>query len=360
MLWKLLFLLRGYFSPFNVFRYITFRSVYALVTALVVSLIWGPRLIEWLRKVKFGQVIRRWGPESHYSKAGTPTMGGILIIGSTALSMLLFGNLSNPMVLICVLTLLAFGALGFWDDYLKVVRKDPDGVGAKRKFAVQVVLATFVVLLSMWALGDRATLLQVPFFKHLNPDLGWLYLPFAVFVIVGSSNAVNLTDGLDGLAIVPVCMCAGAYGLIAYLAGHAKFAHYLNIFHIPGVGEVSVFAFALVGAGIGFLWFNAHPAQVFMGDTGSLALGAVLGVMAVLTKHELLLPIFGGVFVIEALSVIIQVSYFKATGGKRVFRMAPIHHHFEKQGLPEPKIIVRFWILSLIFVLVGLSTLKVR
>ncbi len=334
--------------------------MYALIIALVVSLLLGPKVIEKLKELRFGQVIRKWGPETHYSKEGTPTMGGLLIIFCVLLSIFIFGDLYNSKVLITVFALVSFGILGFWDDYTKIVKKNPDGIGAKKKFVFQLILSLVISILIVHCLKDKGTLLQLPFFKRCVPDLGYLYIPFAILVITGTSNAVNLTDGLDGLAIVPVCMCTAAYGIIAYLAGNAHFARYLNIMYIPGAGELTVVAAAVVGAGLGFLWFNAYPAEVFMGDTGSLALGAALGVMSLLTKHELLLPIFGGIFVIEALSVIIQVSYFKATGGKRVFRMAPIHHHFEKQGLPEPKIIIRFWIISLIFVLIGLSTLKVR
>ncbi len=360
MLWKLIYSLKSYFFPFNVFHYVTFRSAYALLTSLLVSLLFGPWVIRKLRELKFGQVIRRYGPETHFSKEGTPTMGGLLIIGSILFSVFVWGDLANPYVQLCLFTLVSFGALGFWDDYTKISKKNPDGIGAKRKFVGQVVLAVIVALWMIWVMGDAATKLQFPFFKHLVPDVGWLYIPFAVIVVVGASNAVNLTDGLDGLAIVPVSMCAAAYALVAYLVGHVKFAKYLHILHVSGVSEVTVVASAVVGAGLGFLWFNAHPAEVFMGDTGSLSLGALLGVMAMVTKNEFLLPIFGGIFVIEALSVILQVGYFKLTGGKRIFKMAPIHHHVEKEGVPEPKIIVRFWIISFIFMLLGLSTLKVR
>ena len=359
MLWKLIYSLRDYFSPFNVVHYVTFRVTYALLTALVFCLLVGPWAIERLKRFKLGQVVRDY-VEEHRAKAGTPTMGGLFIIASILFALLIWGDLSNPYVAVSIFSLVSFGALGFWDDYLKVKRKNPDGIGAKKKFLGQLVLASIVAVALVLVMGDKATRIQMPFFKRLTPDLGFFYIPFAVFVIVATSNAVNLTDGLDGLAIVPVSMCAGAYALIAYLSGHVKFAHYLHIFYLPGVGEVAVVAAAVVGAGLGFLWFNAHPAEVFMGDTGSLSLGALLGTIALATKHELLLPIFGGVFVIETLSVIIQVAYFKATGGKRFFKMAPFHHHVEKQGVPEPKIIVRFWIVSLIFVLIGLSTLKVR
>ena len=359
MLWKLIYSLKAYFFAFNVFRYITFRAVYALITALMVSLIFGPRIIEKLREWKMGQVIRDVGPK-HFSKAGTPTMGGLLIALSIAVSAFMWFDLFNPYVFVALFSFLSFAALGFWDDYLKVRKKDPTGIGAKKKFIFQVLLAFVTAVLLIIFMGEKATVIQVPFFKKFNPDLGLFYIPFAITVIVATSNAVNLTDGLDGLAIVPFSMCMGAYAVLAYLAGHSRFAHYLQIVYVPGVGEITVLAMAFVGAGIGFLWFNAYPADVFMGDTGSLALGAVLGTVALMTKHELLLPIFGGVFVVETLSVIMQVGYFKVTRGKRIFRMAPIHHHFEEQGIPESKIIIRFWIVSLILILLGLSTLKIR
>jgi len=360
LLWKLIYLLKAHFSPFNVFKYITFRATYALVTSLLVSLLFGPSIINWLKRLKVGQVIREYGPRTHLSKAGTPTMGGILIILAVMVSALVWFNLSNPLVLISVFTLLSFGLVGFVDDYIKVTKKNPEGIGAKTKFLSQVVLALVIAFFIVKSLGPDATVLQIPFFKRLHPDLGWFYIPFAAFVIVATSNAVNITDGLDGLAIVPFALCMAAYGLIAYLAGHIKFASYLNIMYIPYCGELTVVAAAFVGASIGFLWFNAHPAEVFMGDTGSLSIGATLGAVALMTKHELLLPILGGVFVLETVSVILQVLYYRLTGGKRIFKMAPIHHHYEQEGLPESKIIVRFWIVSLIFVLIGLSTLKIR
>lgn len=360
MLWELIYSAKSIFSPLNVFKYITFRSTYALVTALVVSLLIGPWLIERLRILKFGQTIRDYGPKQHFSKKGTPTMGGLLIILSIIVAMFFWGTFYNPFVFIAILSMLLFGALGFVDDYIKVVKKDPDGIRARYKFPIQVILALFVSFLIYMASGKNASLLQVPFFKRITPDLGLFYIVFSALVIVATSNAVNLTDGLDGLAIVPFAMCMAAYGLISYLVGHSKFAMYLQIIHLPYSAELTVLCAASVGAAIGFLWFNAHPAEVFMGDTGSLAIGALLGTVAVLTKHELLLPIFGGIFVMEALSVIIQVAYFKITKGKRVFKMAPLHHHFEQEGLPESKIIIRFWIISFIFVLIGLSTLKVR
>jgi len=287
-------------------------------------------------------------------------MGGVLIILSVFVSSLLWVDLSKFLVWAVFLMLLGYGALGFWDDYNKVRRQNPHGIGAKRKFVLQLALALVLAFMLYGHLGLHSTDLLLPFFKRIVPHLGVFYIIFAVVVVVGASNAVNLTDGLDGLAIVPVTICSATYAVIAYLVGNARFAHYLKIFYVPGAGEVAVFCGALVGASLGFLWFNSYPAQMFMGDTGSLALGGTLGTVALVTKHELLLVIVGGIFVIETLSVILQVGYFKITGGKRIFRMAPIHHHFEQKGLPEPKIIVRFWIISLIFALLALSTLKLR
>ncbi len=360
MLWKFLYGLHTYYFPFNVFRYITFRTIYATVTALFVSLLLGPWLIERLKEHRVGQIIREDGPRSHFQKKGTPTMGGILILLSVLFSVLLWADLSNPLVWVALIALLGYGAIGCWDDYMKVKLGNPKGIGAKRKFILQVALALVLAIFLYGRLGPHSSDLLVPFFKRISPHLGLLYIPFALLVIVGSSNAVNLTDGMDGLAIVPATICFATYATISYLVGHARFAHYLRIFHVSGAGEVAIFCGALVGASLGFLWFNSYPAQMFMGDTGSLALGGALGVVALITKHELLLAIVGGVFVVETLSVIIQVAYFKMTGGKRVFRMAPIHHHFEQKGLPEPKIIVRFWIISLVFALFALSTLKLR
>ena len=360
MLWKFLYHLHVYFFPFNVFRYITFRTIYATITALLISLLLGPWVIRKLREYRVGQVIREDGPAQHFKKRGTPTMGGVLIILSVVFSTLLWANLGSRLVWISMLSLVGYGAIGFWDDYLKVRLKNPRGIGAKRKFALQMALALVLAFLLYENLGVHSTDLLIPFFKKVSPHLGAFYIPFALLVIVGASNAVNLTDGMDGLAIVPATMCFATYSVIAYLVGHYKFAQYLKIFYVPGAGEVAVFCGALVGASLGFLWFNSYPAQMFMGDTGSLSLGGTLGTVALITKHELLLVIVGGIFVIETLSVILQVGYFKMTGGKRIFRMAPIHHHFEQKGLPEPKIIVRFWIISLIFALVALSTLKLR
>ncbi|MGB9668151.1 MAG: phospho-N-acetylmuramoyl-pentapeptide-transferase [Thermosulfidibacteraceae bacterium] len=360
MLWELIYSAKSIFSPLNVFKYITFRSTYALVTALIVSLIIGPWLIEKLRILKFGQTIKEYGPQRHFEKKGTPTMGGVLIVISVLVAVLMWGTIYNVFVFITLLSMLLFGFIGFVDDYIKVVKKDPDGLRARVKFPLQLLFALFISTLIYTASGKNAGILQVPFFKKMYPDLGVFYIVFSTLVITATTNAVNLTDGLDGLAIVPFALCMAAYSLISYLVGHSKFASYLQIFHFPQSAELTVLCAAFVGAAIGFLWFNAHPAEVFMGDTGSLAIGAALGTVAVLTKHELLLPIFGGIFVIETLSVVIQVGYFKLTGGKRVFKMAPLHHHFEQEGIPESKIIIRFWIISFMFMLIGLSTLKIR
>ena len=360
MLWKLLYQLHVYYFPFNVFHYITFRTIYATVTALFVSLLLGPWLIGKLREYRMWQVIREDGPSSHFKKKGTPTMGGILIILSVLFSTLLWANLSDSLVWVALLALLGYGAIGFWDDYLKVRWGNPKGIGAKKKFFFQLFLALLLGVFLYEKLGVHSTDLLVPFFKRVSPHLGLFYIPFALLVIIGSSNAVNLTDGMDGLAIVPATICFATYATISYLVGNARFAQYLKVFYVPGAGEVAVFCGALVGASLGFLWFNSYPAQMFMGDTGSLALGGALGTIALITKHELLLVIVGGVFVVETLSVILQVGYFKLTGGKRIFRMAPLHYHFEQKGLPEPKIIVRFWIISLVFALIALSTLKLR
>jgi phospho-N-acetylmuramoyl-pentapeptide-transferase len=361
MIWKLLYELSAKYSPFNLFHYITFRIIYALLTALFVSFALGPWVIRALKRHQMGQVIRDDGPQTHKKKAGTPTMGGLLILVSVAISSVFWVDLQNPLVWAALFALYSFGAVGFADDYLKVVRKNPKGIGAKAKFLAQLVLAVVVGWLLSGHLGAHSHDLLVPFFKQITPHLPVvLYLVFALLVIVGTSNAVNLTDGLDGLAILPVTICSASYALLCYLAGNVKFASYLNIFYVPGAGEVAVLCGAVVGASLGFLWFNSYPAEMFMGDTGSLSLGAFLGTVSLIAKQELLLVVIGGIFVIETLSVMIQVGFFKSTGGKRVFRMAPIHHHFEQLGLPEPKVIVRFWIISIVLALIGLSTLKIR
>ncbi len=348
-------------SAFNVFRYVTFRTAYAALTALLISMILAPAVIRLLQRRQIGQMIRTAGPQSHVAKAGTPTMGGLLILGSMLVATLLWANLTLSMLWLALLSTLAFGAIGFWDDYLKTARASHTGLRVAYKLSAEIAVAAGVAgLLYAWAEpAETATRLSVPFFKAVAPDLGLWYVPFAVFVMVGTSNAVNLTDGLDGLAIGPIIIATFAYAGIAYVAGHLVFADYLNILYVRGAGEVAVFCGAVLGASLGFLWFNAYPAQVFMGDVGSLALGGALGTVAVIAKHELLLLLIGGLFVIETLSVIVQVASFKLTG-KRVFRMAPLHHHFEEKGWQEPKVIVRFWIIAIVLALLSLSTLKLR
>lgn len=357
MLYHFLYPLGKYFGIFNVFQYITFRTIYAAVTALVLSFLIGPYLIEKLRVLKFGEVVREDGPASHFSKAGTPTMGGAIILLIVLVTVLLWGNLSNPYVWVMVFVTAGMGLIGLIDDYSKVVKKKKGGMRARTKFLWQIAVALGAALF-LYNSGFN-TVVSIPFFKEWQFDLGIYYIIFAVFVIVGTSNAVNLTDGLDGLAIGPMIIAAATYLLLAYLVGHVKIANYLHIQYVPRVGELSVFAGAMVGASLGFLWFNTYPAQVFMGDVGSLSLGGALGTLAVITKNEFLLLLVGGIFVVEALSVIFQVGSFKLTG-KRVFAMAPIHHHFELKGWPEPKIIVRFWIISIILALLAISTLKIR
>jgi len=358
MIYHLLVPLAAKFTLFNVFRYITFRSVYALLTALVVSILVGPKLIEWLNSLRCRQHILE-EVACHQAKEGTPTMGGLLIGIALTSSVLLWGDLTNVYLWLTLFVFLGFGAVGFWDDYTKVVRKQNKGISPRAKLAGQILVAGTAIACLIFQ-PAYSTTLAVPFFKNIHPDLGLFYLPFAVLVLVGSSNAVNLTDGLDGLAIGPLVVSTACFALFIYAAGHATIAQYLNITPVPGVGEVTVFCGALVGAGLGFLWFNAYPAQVFMGDVGSLSLGGTLGFIAVLAKQELVLALVGGVFVFETLSVILQVGYFKMSGGKRIFRMAPLHHHFELKGIPESKIIIRFWILSILMALMALSTLKLR
>ncbi len=357
MLYHLLYPLHTEYSVLYVFRYITFRTIYATITALMLSFVLGPWLIATLQRLQIGQTIRKVGPESHFVKEGTPTMGGALILLAIVLPTLLWADLTNRYIWVTLLVISGYGAVGFIDDYLKVVRKNSDGISARQKMFWQIVIALLaMVLLYSNGLDTR---LSVPFFKTVNPDLGFFYIPFAVLVIVGASNAVNLTDGLDGLAIGPMIIAAATFLLLAYLVGNAKLSGYLQITGIQGAGELAILCGAMVGAGLGFLWFNAYPAQVFMGDVGSLSLGGALGTIAVITKNEFVLVIVGGIFVIEALSVIVQVISFRYWG-RRVFRMAPIHHHFELKGWAEPKIIVRFWIISIVLALIALSTLKMR
>ncbi|MCX5861451.1 MAG: phospho-N-acetylmuramoyl-pentapeptide-transferase [Desulfomonile sp.] len=358
MLYHLLYPLGSTFILFNVFRYITFRTIMATLTALIISFLLGRPLVEYLRAFQIGQMIRDDGPKSHFEKSGTPTMGGVLILFAMTVSCLLWTRWDNIYFWIVLGVTLSYGAIGFLDDYLKIVRKSHKGLSGRQKLGSQLLIGCLVGLV-LWMDPGFKTTMAVPFFKHVNPDLGLWYIPFAALVIAGASNAVNLTDGLDGLAIGPVMICGATYLLFAYIAGHLKVAQYLQVAYVPGSGELCVVCGAMLGAGMGFLWYNAYPAEVFMGDVGSLSLGGLLGSLAVVTKNEILLAIAGGVFVIEAVSVILQVASFKATG-KRIFNMAPIHHHFELKGWPEPKVIVRFWIISIFFALMAVSTLKLR
>lgn len=352
--------LMQYDSAFSVLQYITVRGIFSVLTALGVSLLVGPLLIERLQLHQIGQVVRNDGPESHFSKAGTPTMGGVLILVGIAASTLLWSDLSNHYVWVLLLTTLAFGGVGWVDDYRKVVRKNSVGLPARWKYFWQSLIgAVAATVLYISAAGPAETAYILPFFKSVALDLGVLYVVISYFLIVGFSNAVNLTDGLDGLAILPSVLVGAALGAIAYLAGHVEFSSYLQIPYVEGSGEVVIFAGGLLGAGLGFLWFNTYPAQIFMGDVGALALGAALGTMAIIARHELVLVIMGGVFVMETLSVILQVGSYKLRG-KRIFKMAPIHHHFELMGWPEPRVIVRFWIITVMLVLIGLATLKLR
>jgi phospho-N-acetylmuramoyl-pentapeptide-transferase len=360
-LYYLLYPLREHFAVFNVFRYITFRTAAAIVTALLLSWLMGPWFIRTLRRLSVGQNIRDVGPQAHQVKAGTPTMGGVLILFSVLIPTLLWGNLANHYVWVVILVSAAFGVIGFLDDYLKIRNRRNLGLTARSKFLFQILAGTAmgVALLFFPAEFRFNPELALPFFKNVVFNLGYFYIPFVVLVLVGASNAVNLTDGLDGLAIGATATAAATYAVFTYVAGNIRFATYLQVPYVPGVGEVAVFCGALVGASLGFLWYNSHPAEVFMGDVGSLSLGAAIGSVAVLAKQEILLVVVGGLFVLEALSVIIQVASFKLTG-RRVFRMAPLHHHFELSGWAEPKVIVRFWILSILFSLLSLSTLKLR
>ena len=360
MLLALFEMLAEQYSWFNIFQYLTFRAICSVLTALTFSLVLGPVLIRKLNHYQIGQTVRADGPPTHFDKVGTPTMGGLLILASLLFATLLWADLTNRLVQITLFTCFFFGVIGWWDDYQKLVNKDPKGMGSRNKFLTQSIIASVAaVFLYQTASTPIETALIIPFFKDVAIPLGILFLPLTYFVIVGTSNAVNLTDGLDGLAIVPTAMVAAALGVFCYLSGNVIFSEYLAIPYIAGAGEVMIFCAALVGAGLGFLWFNTYPAQVFMGDIGSLALGASLGIVAVIVRQELVLFIMGGIFVLETVSVILQVASFKLTG-KRIFRMAPIHHHFELKGWPEPRVIVRFWIISLILVLIGLATLKVR
>jgi phospho-N-acetylmuramoyl-pentapeptide-transferase len=362
MLYLLLYPLADQFHAFNLFRYITFRSGGAVVTALLISFICGPSVIAWLKsKQGEGQPIRNDGPQSQLiRKKGTPTMGGFLILLALTISTLLWADLANPYVWIALLVTVAFGLIGFFDDYRKLTRRSPRGVSVRLKLVMEFVIAAVAcVVLAAIVHQPFANEVAVPFFKNALLNLGWFFVAFGVFVIVGASNSVNLTDGLDGLAIVPTMIAAGCFAFIAYMVGNATFAAYLQLYHIPHADELSVFCGAMVGAGLGFLWFNAPPAMVFMGDTGSLSLGGALGTISIITKHELVLAIIGGLFVLEAVSVIVQVASFRLTG-RRVFRMAPLHHHFEQKGWEEPTVVIRFWIIASILAIAGLATLKLR
>ncbi len=360
MLYWLAEYLQEYVRSFAVFQYLSLRAILGVLTALGISLLLGPWVIRRLNIMRIGQAVRTDGPQSHLSKSGTPTMGGALILSAIFISTLLWADLTNRYVWVVMLVTLGFGAIGWVDDYRKVAKRDSRGLPARWKYLWQSVIGLLAAaFLFKTAVSPVETQLFIPFFKNVALELGIFYIVLTYFVIVGSSNAVNLTDGLDGLAIMPVVMVAAALGLIAYLAGNVKFAQYLQIAYVAGAGELLVFCCALIGAGLGFLWFNTYPAQVFMGDVGALALGAALGVIAVVIRHEIVLFIMGGIFVLETVSVILQVASFKLTG-RRIFRMAPIHHHFELKGWPEPRVIVRFWIISVVLVLIGLATLKLR
>ncbi|MFO7557524.1 MAG: phospho-N-acetylmuramoyl-pentapeptide-transferase [Desulfobacterales bacterium] len=359
MIYHFLYPLHTEISAFNVFRYITFRTIYVSLTAFLICFLLGPWVIHKLRNFQIGQFIRQEGPKSHFDKAGTPTMGGVLIIFSILLSTLLWADLTNHYIWIAIFVTVGYSAIGFIDDFLMQIKKRSKGLSVRNKFLLQLFLGLVTGTL-LYSNPDFSTIVTIPFLKSFSPDLGILYIPFAALVIVGTSNAVNLTDGLDGLAAGPVLIASVTYMVFAYVAGHAMIAEYLQITYVTGGGEITIFCGALAGATLGFLWFNTYPAQIFMGDVGSLPLGAMLGAVAVITKQEILLVIVGGLFVIEALSVIFQVGYFKMTSGRRIFRMAPLHHHFELKGWPEPKVIVRFWIISIALALISMSTLKMR
>ncbi len=361
MLYWLTQSLEHVYHGFGVFHYITLRAILAALTALTIAILAGPKMIRWLSQYQVGQMIRDDGPQSHLEKAGTPTMGGVLILFAITIAVLLWADLSNRYIWLTLFIVIGFGAIGYIDDFRKLVKKNSKGLPGRWKYFWQSVLGLLAaVYLFVLAPSATETQLVIPFLKQGHIQLGLMFIVLTYFVIVGSSNAVNLTDGLDGLAILPTVLVGGALGIFAYLTGNAHYAHYLWIPYVPGAGEMAVFCAALVGAGLGFLWFNTYPAEVFMGDVGSLSLGAALGIVAVIVRQELVLFIMGGIFVVETLSVVLQVGYFKATGGKRIFRMAPLHHHFELKGWAEPKVIVRFWIITVILVLLGLSSLKLR
>lgn len=360
MLYSLAEYLTQFHSGFNVFQYLTMRSILGVLTALLIALIVGPRMIRYLSSYKIGQSVRNDGPESHFSKAGTPTMGGALILVAIVVSTVLWSDLSSRFVWVVLFVTVGFGAIGWVDDYKKIVYGNSKGLTARSKYLWQSIIGlTTALALFHTAKFPIETQLIIPFIKNIIIDLGWFYVVLTYFVIVGSSNAVNLTDGLDGLAILPTVLVGGALGVFAYLTGNFNFSSYLGIPYVPGVGEMVVFCGAIVGSGLGFLWFNTYPAQVFMGDVGALALGAALGAIAVIVRQELVLFIMGGIFVVETISVVLQVASFKLTG-RRIFKMAPLHHHYELKGWPEPRIIVRFWIITVVLVLIGLASLKIR
>ena len=359
MLYKLIYLFHTDYSLLNVFRYITFRTILTTLTSLLVFCIFGFWAINKLRDMQVGAYIREDGPPNHKNKGGTPTMGGCLILPVIMISTILWTDPGNFYVWLVMFVILGYGFIGFVDDYLKMRQKSSRGLSIKSKFSLQVLVALIVAILLQFYSGFDSRL-NLPFFKTITPDLGLGYIPLVIFIIVGASNAVNITDGLDGLAIGPIIVAFSSYLIFAYLAGHVKIASYLQIPYVSGTGELSVLCGAVVGAALGFLWYNSYPAELFMGDVGSLPLGAVLGTLAVITKQEIVLILVGGIFVVEALSVIFQVAYFKMTGGQRIFRMAPIHHHFELKGWPESKVTVRFWIIAVILALMSISTLKLR
>ena len=361
MLYNLFRPLAEYFTVFNVFKYLTFRTMYATLTALLITMLIGTLATNLLRRLKLSQITKGYEPKRHKAKEGTPTMGGLIIIAASFTATILWADLSNHYIWITLFIFLGFGCVGFADDYIKTIKHNPEGLSGRFKLVLEIVMAAIaVVLLTLLDKSGSAEILTVPFFKKLVFNLSWFYIIFAVIVVVGTSNAVNLTDGLDGLATLPAVIAFATYAVLSYVTGNFVFSEYLSLPFVKGVGEVTVFCGAMIGAGLGFLWFNTYPATIFMGDVGSLSIGGALGIVACMVKHEILLLVVGGVFVMETISVVLQVGYFKLTHGERLFRMAPLHHHFELKGWSEPKIIVRFWIITVILALIALSTLKLR